>query len=723
MTQKMLTPSSQNKSGHQNVADRVIVQTHFEFLERLTQGAGQAIPALTADAALNLLRDKHLIVSGSQLIKLCQRFGLTLSPIRPRIDEAIGLIMPEQPVLLELEGEDGPALVAIHYSDGMTVRLDILSSSESLTLVESQAAAEERLADWRLKAAHRVSSMGNAGRSKPSLNEAPSPLQRLRYLLSPDRYEIFIVLGFAIGLGVLTLATPVAVQALVNFVAFGGLVQPLVVVGILLLFFLAFAGAIRLFKFYIVEILQRRVFTRVVSELSIRLPRVRFDAYDRGYGSELVNRFFDVMTVQKAGSTLLIDGLDILLQTGVGLLVLGFYHPLLLVFDILLIAVILFIVFGLGRGAVATARKESSAKYAVAGALEELAQDPLVYRLSGAPEFAYARLSDLAGDYIFARRKHYAVVFRQLVGAVTLHAIAATALLTLGGYLVIRGQLTLGQLVAAELIVSLALASFVKFGKQFEATYDLLAGVDKLGMLFDLPVEDAVGEPHVPGEGGARLELRRVSYRYPDAPFGLARQSLSVEGNERVAVRGPRGSGKSTFAELIVGLREPNEGVVLFDGYDIQDIARMSIRTQMDLVNGCELIGGSVVDNIRLGRSDISNEDVRNVLERLGILDGLLQLPDGLRTQISSCGAPLSRSTALMLMLARSAVGRPRAIVIDNVLDELDEASLSGALTVLCDPGAPWTLLIFTSRDAVCAEMDRVIELAQPSASHGGLSV
>ncbi|MDJ0820033.1 MAG: ATP-binding cassette domain-containing protein [Desulfobacterales bacterium] len=719
MTQKVHSPSFPKTAERPDAADRMAAQNHFDFFERLAQGTGRTVPAPTADAVQPILGGENKVASGSQLVHVCQRFGLTLSPIRPRIDEAIGLVMPQRPVLLELEGSDGPALAAIHDGDAMHVRIDLLSHSEALNYVVSNARAEERLAGWRLKAAHRVSSMGDVVSAKTTSNEALTAFQRLRQLLAPDRSEIIIVIGFAVGLGFLTLATPIAVQTLVNFVAFGGLMQPLIVVGILLLFFMAFAGAIRVFKFYVVEILQRRVFTRVVSDLSIRLPRVRFDTYDRGYSPELVNRFFDVVTVQKAGSTLMIDGLDILLQTGIGLLVLGFYHPLLLVFDILLIAVILFIVFGLGRGAVATARKESSAKYAVAGALEELTLDPMTYRFTGAPEFARARLADLAGDYILARRKHYSVIFRQLVGAVTLHAVAATALLTLGGFLVIRGQLTLGQLVAAELIVSVALASFVKFGKQFEATYDLLAGVDKLGILFDLPVEDEAGEPHVPGDDGARLELRRVSYRYPDSTSGLTGLSLLVEADERVAVRGPRGSGKSTVAELIVGLREPSEGVVLFDGNDIGDIARMSIRTQIDLVRGCELVDGSVMDNIRLGRSDISGEKIRRVLDRLGILDELLELQNGLRTEVSRSGAPLSRTMVLMLMLARAAVGAPRALVIDGVLDELDQASLSGALAVLCDRNAPWTLLVTTIRDAVSAEMERVIELDQPSAYQG----
>jgi putative ABC transport system ATP-binding protein len=135
-----------------------------------------------------------------------------------------------------------------------------------------------------------------------------SPIRRLMALLRPERRDVTIVILFAIGVGVLTIATPVTVQVLVNFVAFGGLVQPLIVLGILLLAFLSLAGAVRVFKTWVVEMLQRRIFVRVATDLSHRLPRVRTEAYDRGHGPELVNRFFDVLTVQKAGATLLLTG-------------------------------------------------------------------------------------------------------------------------------------------------------------------------------------------------------------------------------------------------------------------------------------------------------------------------------------------------------------------------------------------------------------------------------
>jgi ABC-type bacteriocin/lantibiotic exporter with double-glycine peptidase domain len=700
-----------------------------KFFRGLAGQAGRAIPGRTIDAAVAPLAAAVVAAEAppaeriARLADLCGQLGLGLTPVRARFDEAVAMVAERRPVLFLMRRGDEVELLAVYGVDGPTVRIERLRGArhEVQTAPRGEVGAGLAPEEGEIEAVFQVRSIGRADAAIPPSYEG-RPFLRLWHLLEPDRTEIWIVIGFAAGLGVLTLATPIAVQALVNFIAFGGLMQPLVVVGLLLLFFLGFAGAIRVFKFYVVEVLQRRVFVRVVSDLSARLPRVRLDVYDRGHGPELVNRFFDVLTIQKAGSALLIDGLDIVLQAGIGLLVLGFYHPFLLVFDVLLILAIAFILLGLGRGAVATARKESQAKYEVAGALEELARAPVTYKLAGAPEFARAKLAELAGNYITNRRKHYGVVLRQLIGSVTLHAIAGTALLSLGGLLVIEGQLTLGQLVAAELIVSAALASFVKFGKQLEATYDLLAGVDKLGLLFDLPLDDDEGESHVPVGEAADLELRDVSYRYPGRPTGVRGINLRVRAHERVAVRGPRGAGKSTVAELVSGLRDPDSGVVLFDGVDIREVANVSIRTQMDLVKGLEIVAGSILDNVRLGRSDVSTQEVREALQRFGILDELLALPDGLRTEITSAGSPLSRGTAQLVMLARAVVGRPRAVVVDGVLDELDPSARMRALEVLSDRSAPWTLVVFTAFDEVCGPMDRVVDLgaAAPAAGPDG---
>ena len=197
------------------------------------------------------------------------------------------------------------------------------------------------------------------------------PWLRLRAFFGLERRELWIVVIYALVLGSVSLAVPVAAQSLVNTVAFGSVLQPLVALTILLLGVLTFAGVLGVLETYVVEVLQRRVFVRVADDFGRRIPSVRADVLDKKFGPELVNRFFDVLTIQKSLSGLLLDGLTIALQTIIGMILLGFYHPLLLAFDVVLV-VLLSLVLVLGRGAVATGLKESSAKYKTAAWLEDV---------------------------------------------------------------------------------------------------------------------------------------------------------------------------------------------------------------------------------------------------------------------------------------------------------------------------------------------------------------
>ncbi len=240
---------------------------------------------------------------------------------------------------------------------------------------------EGRLEDWLLVHAKAPLSCAVSHDHHAHL----SPLRRLIELMRADHADLWVVLGLALGSGLLALASPVAVQALVNTVAMSGMGQPLLVLSTILFFFLTFAGAVHVLQSYLVEIVQRRIFVRLAADLAYRLPRVRSDAYEHHHGPELVNRFFDVLTVQKAGSSLLLDGLSTAVQTLIGLIVLAFYHPFLLAFDVVLVFSIFFIIFVLGRGGVATAIQESLSKYALVAWLEIVAGNMQTFKFNGGP--------------------------------------------------------------------------------------------------------------------------------------------------------------------------------------------------------------------------------------------------------------------------------------------------------------------------------------------------
>lgn len=540
-----------------------------------------------------------------------------------------------------------------------------------------------------------------------------SPLARLYYLLRPDFKDIGIVAVFAIVVATLGLATPVAVEALVNTVAFGRLVQPLIVLCLILFAFLGFAAVLKSLQTYIAEVLQRRLFVRVVADLANRLPQVQKSALDHCHGPELMNRFFDVMTVQKSAALLVLEGVTITLTTLIGMILLAFYHPLLLGFDVLLLASVGIIVFWLGRGAVPTAIEESVAKYQVAAWLEQLAQYPITFKSGNGHRNAVEIADQLTSDYVIARRRHFRVLMRQILFALGLQAVAGSLLLGLGGWLVITGKLTLGQLVAAELVVAVIVGSFAKLGKHLESIYDLLAAMDKLGHLFDLPTERTSGNELPDSLHGIAVKICGASYCFLPGRSAIDETNLSIQPGEMVALTGPPGTGKSVLLDLLFGLRQPECGHIVLDEADLRSLELGSLRRQVRLVRGVEVISGTIYQNLRFDRQLLPSE-VRSTLKGLGLYEELMRLPEGLETVLQSSGTPLSESQLQRLMLARALLSRPRLLLIDRLLDGLADELLPPVMNALEQLRSACTIVIVTGRRDVAQLCDRIQFIGPP---------
>lgn len=578
----------------------------------------------------------------------------------------------------------------------------LVNLSELLALLQTQS---DRLLEWfaiELKSPIDASSHHD--------DEHMPPLRRLFAMIKVEKHDLWRVIVLAVASGLLSLATPAAVQSLVNTVALGGMMQPLTVLSFMLFVFLSFYGAVSILQSYIVELIQRRVFVRMAADLAYRLPRVKWSVYDEKNGAELVNRFFDVLTVQKAGAFLLLEGFAMALQSVIGLLVLAAYHPMLMLFDLFVLSWLSSVIFIQGRKGVATSIQESFCKYEVVAWLETLARNGQMFKFSGGPELARERTDKLAYDYLNARKTHYHILFNQHISLYSLYAVAGTALLAVGGLLVMEGQLSLGQLVAAELIVSGVLLSFSKFKKQLENYYDLMAGVDKLGHLLDLPVERESGET-IALRGPASVAVHGLTFAYPNGHLPFQNLNFSVNAGEIVALTGTLGAGKSTLADLLTGLRQPMKGRIEIDQLDLREVKLESLRKHISVIGHNEIIEDTILENIRLSRPEITVTQVRNLLNRLRLMSELAQFPAGLYTQLSPSGAPLSSSQVRHLMIARAIIGNPALLIIDGLLDDWQNFTHSEAKKILFSSDAPWTLLVLTSSEAVMQLCQRTIEL------------
>lgn len=669
----------------------------------------------TLDDALRRLEARSGDRPIEQLIWLLQQVGLDGISVDRPLDEVIRDADASHPWLTFGARDDRLSPVAVLGSRGrMVTVVDPMSSPRERRVSPQDLAAQLGLPDtsahvrWMLaEAVAPLDAMRSRG------EHHMEPIARLKALLRGERQTLWVAVVYSIVIGLLSLVVPIAVQSLVNTIAFGSVLQPLVVLTLLVAVGLGFSAAINALRAGVVELIQRSLFARTAVDVTHRLLRVRADAFDKYHGPELVNRFFDVVTVQKSAALLLIDGLSIIMQTGIGMVLLALYHPWLLAFDVMLIAAMLFIVFVLGRGAIYTSIGESKAKYALEAWLEQIASHLVTFKSKGGAEYATRRSQALLEEYLTYRAKHFKILLRQIIGSFALQAVASSALLGIGGWLVIERQLTLGQLVASELIVALMVSAFTKFGKQLEVFYDLVAAIDKLGALVDLPLERIGGEAMLPVAGPAALSLQnaRVSYSDSDAP-AVDISRLDVAAGERLGVTGPVGSGKSTLADVLFGLRLPQQGTLLVDGHDIRDIPLPDLRQCVALVRGIEVFPGTVVDNVRLGREDLSLADVNDALHRVGLREELLTLPEGASTKLHPNGRPLSSRQAWRLMVARAIVGQPRLLIIDGVLDQIDYSDERERLMqLLFAADAPWTLVCITDDPDLLARCSRVITL------------
>lgn len=535
-----------------------------------------------------------------------------------------------------------------------------------------------------------------------------SPFQRLKALLALERNDLVVAIIYSVAIGLLSLALPVATQSLVNTIALGNLFQPLVVLTTLVFLGLVLSGILQGLRVWVVELLQRRVFVRVSSDTVNRLLRARSEAFEDHHGPELVNRFFDVVTLQKSGATLLLDGLSVITQAIIGMLLLAFYHPWLLAYDVILVISILLIIYPLGAGAVRTSIDESKAKYALAGWMQEVARHHVAFKSPAAAHLGIDRSSELVGEYLHHRRAHFRILLRQILGSFGITAIASATLLGGGGWLVMQRELTLGQLVAAELVVGMVLSGFAKLGKHLELCYDLAAAIDKLGYLQDMPLEDSGTRSMPISVKPASLRLRNVWFAYGSQPAIFEGADWEVQPGQSVAIGGALGRGKSTLLSLIYGLREPSLGAIQIDEADQREVSREAWREGIALVRGVQIFAGTVEENVAFGRPDIRPEEVREALARVGLLEDILALPEGINTVLLTGGLPLSHGQASRLMLARAILSRPRLLLVDGTLDALSAApDFDVVAAMLMARGNPWTMVVTTQDPRVMQHCHR----------------
>lgn len=545
-------------------------------------------------------------------------------------------------------------------------------------------------------------------------------MERLWYLLVADRQDLVVLIVYTLITGVVSLAVPLAAQALVNTIAAGIFLQPLIVLSLLVLAGLLFSSVLRMMKLCLVENLQQRIFVRITLHLSERIPSIKASALNSEYMPELINRFFDVMTVQKSWGKLLLEGPSAMLQVLLGLVLMAFYSPFLLAFDVTIILFIFFAVSALGIGGLRSSIDESVRKYRVAEWLEDMGRCQTSLKTNGFTQYLVTRSDVLVLDYLRARRGHFTVLFRQAFGTYFFQALASAGILAIGGWLVINRQLTLGQLVAAELVIVNVLSALEKLIRNCDTFYDLLTGLDKIGHVSDLPIERKGGTELTVDEKGLSIKCAKLRFSY-DRKEILSGLDLFIEQGQKASLVGASGAGKTTLASLICGLQDASNGTVEVGGYDIRDLDLQSLRKHVGFVGDVnEILEGTIEENVGLGRPSVSHKDIRWALEIAQFSTDLVELPEGINTVLVSGGRNLSRGQVQRILIARAIVGRPSLLILDEAFTGIDEMTKLKIIDQLFSPEGGWTVLDISHDAEVVMRSDKIYVLSDGGIMESG---
>ncbi|WMJ71657.1 ATP-binding cassette domain-containing protein [Cytophagaceae bacterium ABcell3] len=538
-----------------------------------------------------------------------------------------------------------------------------------------------------------------------------TPVQRFFKILSAERRDITYIYLYAVFIGLIALVPPLGVQAIISQIAGGVQINTIwIVIGIVIVAVL-FSGGLQVMQLFIVEMLQRRVFTKAAYEFAFRIPRLKLESIQKHYAPELINRFFDILTIQKGLPKILLDISAAALQIVFGLILLFFYHFAFIVFGIILIIVLLLIFYVSGPKGLKTSLQESKHKYKVVYWLEELARALDSFKLAGNSPLPIRRTDQNVNNYLDYREKHFKVLITQYIHIILFKTIVIGGLLIIGSLLVIDRQITLGQFVASELIVVIIVSSVEKIIMYVDIVYDTLTAAEKVGNVTDLPLEKSGGiQIKEVIAQGMHIKIRDLKYKYPEnKQYTLNGLNLDIQASEKIALTGVNGSGKSTLINILAGVYTDFDGIVAYNNIPIRDIDLMNLRSAVGRNISLEdIFDGTILENITLGLPDAGYPDALEAAEKVRLLDFIQSLPEGFHANMLSGGRNFPESVNNKIILARCIVKKPKLLLLNNFFRDFEEEEKKALLDLIIK-STNWTLVAVTNDPLVQSACDKTI--------------
>ncbi|MEQ9234027.1 ABC transporter transmembrane domain-containing protein [Coleofasciculus sp. E2-BRE-01] len=617
--------------------------------------------------SLNRLRDianvDHNGASLRGLSAAAESIGFSTRPVKASLDQ---LAKQKLPAIVHWEGK--------HY-------IVVYEITRKLVVVADPAIGQKTLSHWEFK----QNWTGYALLLQPTAlfkdeKESTTPFWQFFELIKPHGLVMLEVFVASLFIQIFGLVTPLFTQLILDRVVVQRSGLTLMAVGIGLLMFSLFRVAMLGLRQYLLDHTANKLDLALIVGFIRHTFRLPLGFFESRYVGDIISRVQENRKIERFLSgealSILLDLLTVFIY--VGLMVWYSWKMALLA---LAIVPPFFLLALIATPFLRRISREIFNTYATENSyLIEALSGVRTVKATAVEQTVRWHWEELLNQEIKTGFSGQVIGNRLQIFSNTIEAVATTALLWFGAHLVIQNQLTIGQLVAFNMLLGNIIMPFQRLTVLWNQLQEVVIAVERINDVLDAEPEEDLQE-----QARATLPLMRGDVRFDNVTFRyhpesdsnvLENLSFEVKSGQMVALVGRSGSGKTTVSKLVLGLYPPTEGKVLIDGHDITSLSLRSLRQQVGVVDqDTFLFGGTIRENISLGHPGARLEEIMEAARLAGADEFIKQLPMGYETQIGEGGGMLSGGQRQRIAIARALLGNPRLLVLDEATSHLDAES------------------------------------------------
>ncbi len=533
-----------------------------------------------------------------------------------------------------------------------------------------------------------------------------------------ERRMLGIIASYAVGIGLLFLCVPIAVQELVSTFSFAMEARMVFTLAGAVLVALLGVAYFRERQARAVETLQQRAYARIAVAFTTIIPAIEAETAVTRQAA----RFMEADLLTRALVMMTADLFNVVVAGTVAVCMLMFSSPAFLAYLGILFTGFIGLLVIFGRGGFLVTLRMSQLHYGIFHWIQNIADNAAHLRAVDGRHHLLKRTDELLHPYLRVRQQRSdTLTGRQYKASAFWLAFGHAGLIVTAGLLVVEKQITVGQFAGAEVLVGNLLVNMDTLARRMVAVFFMFTSLRELAGVFSLPRAQSLGDSTVPlpvdVTTGMHLTCRAVSFVLPPAAPLFEEFECEIAAGEKVVILTNTSTAKTAMAKVLAGLVRPTAGVVRYHDVNVVEVDPVSISRYRAVILDSQptLIDGTVEDNISLGRPGVTYQDMAWALRFVELEEEMDALPKGIQTSVHASGVSFTLSQILRVLLARAIVTRPPLLIFDGTLHSMLPSTREVILRRLCSKEEPWSVVFVSNDPTFSAYVDRQIRVESPA--------